>query len=93
MTYNLAKDWDIKQLLKIIAETGYQTVELRTTHAHGGSNAYVSRTSGCQKRFEDWLLNQSAWQTAFYHSPSRDELKISRARRIYSPCKDVRAKE
>jgi len=35
VTYNLAKDWDLDTLLANCEETGFEGVELRTTHAHG----------------------------------------------------------
>ena len=35
VTYNLAHDWDIDTIIKNCEETGFQGVELRTTHKHG----------------------------------------------------------
>lgn len=35
VTYNLARDWDLATLLERCAETGFEAVELRTTHRHG----------------------------------------------------------
>jgi sugar phosphate isomerase/epimerase len=35
VTYNLAKDWDVATLIKNCEMTGFEGVELRTTHAHG----------------------------------------------------------
>jgi sugar phosphate isomerase/epimerase len=35
VTYNLAKDWDIPTIIKNCTETGFEAVELRTTHRHG----------------------------------------------------------
>src|ERR1041384_2040784 len=35
VTYNLAKDWDIATIIKNCEETGFEAVELRTTHKHG----------------------------------------------------------
>lgn len=35
VTYNLARDWDLPTLIKNCEETGFEAVELRTTHAHG----------------------------------------------------------
>ena len=35
VTYNLAKDWDIETIIKNCEETGFEGVELRTTHHHG----------------------------------------------------------
>ena len=35
VTYNLARSWDIPTIIKMCSETGFEAVELRTTHAHG----------------------------------------------------------
>ncbi|QQS45377.1 MAG: sugar phosphate isomerase/epimerase [Acidobacteriota bacterium] len=35
VTYNLAKDWDIPTIIKNCEMTGFEAVELRTTHRHG----------------------------------------------------------
>ena len=35
VTYNLAKDWDIPTIIKNCEATGFEAVELRTTHKHG----------------------------------------------------------
>lgn len=45
VTYNLARDWDLDLLLQRCAETGLESVELRTTHAHG-----VEPTLGAAER-------------------------------------------
>jgi len=35
VTYNLAKDWDVDTIIANGIETGFEGVELRTSHAHG----------------------------------------------------------
>src|SRR5687768_7793783 len=35
VTYNLARDWDLDTLIDHCEQTGFEAVELRTTHAHG----------------------------------------------------------
>ena len=35
VTYNWGKDWDVPTLIKNCEETGFQGVELRSTHKHG----------------------------------------------------------
>jgi sugar phosphate isomerase/epimerase len=35
VTYNLAKDWDLKTIIKNCTECKFEAVELRTSHAHG----------------------------------------------------------
>jgi sugar phosphate isomerase/epimerase len=35
VTYNIARDWDLPTILQHCQATGFEGVELRTTHAHG----------------------------------------------------------
>ena len=35
VTYLLGKDWDVATLIENCTNTGFQGVELRSTHAHG----------------------------------------------------------
>ncbi|HHW10729.1 MAG TPA: sugar phosphate isomerase/epimerase [Firmicutes bacterium] len=35
VTYNMAKDWSIEEIIAKCRATGFRAVELRTTHAHG----------------------------------------------------------
>lgn len=35
VTYNIAKDWDVPTIIKNLTDTGFDAVELRTTHKHG----------------------------------------------------------
>lgn len=69
MTYTIAKDWDIDTILKNLAETGYQSVELRTTHAHGVEVTLDARERGeVIKKFEDSPLEAISLASAFsYH--------------------------
>jgi sugar phosphate isomerase/epimerase len=77
MTYNLAKDWDIETIIKNLSEAGYQSVELRTTHAHGVEvTLNKAEREKVKKRFEDSPLEAISLASAFrYHSPDPDELK------------------
>jgi len=34
VTYNMAKDWDVDTIIQMCEKTGFQGVELRTSHAH-----------------------------------------------------------
>jgi len=54
VTYNIAKDWDLPTLLKNLADTGFDGVELRTTHKHGVEiSLSVAGRADVRKRFED----------------------------------------
>jgi len=79
MTYNLAKDWDIETIIKNLGEAGYQSVELRTTHAHGIEVSLgSSERAEVKKRFEDSPLEVISLASAFaYHHPDKDELRNS----------------
>ena len=45
VTYNVAKDWDLDTILRLVREAGLEGVEFRTTHAHG-----VERTLNAAER-------------------------------------------
>jgi len=47
VTYNLAKDWDISTIIANCELTGFEAVELRTTHKHG-----VELSLGKEQRME-----------------------------------------
>lgn len=77
VTYNLAKDWDIETLLRNCAQTGFEGVELRTTHRHG---VEVERTAAeraeIRKRFEDSPVDLYGLGSAFdYHTPDPAQLR------------------
>jgi sugar phosphate isomerase/epimerase len=35
VTYNVAKEWDLDTILRLLPEAGFEGVEFRSTHAHG----------------------------------------------------------
>jgi sugar phosphate isomerase/epimerase len=35
VTYNVAKEWDLDTILRLVQESGFEGVEFRSTHAHG----------------------------------------------------------
>jgi sugar phosphate isomerase/epimerase len=54
VTYNMAKDWDIDTLIAKCEATGFQGVELRTTHAHGVEPELPpAKRQEVKKRFAD----------------------------------------
>ena len=66
MTWTLAKDWDIDTIIKNLSETNYQSVELRTTHAHGVEVSLNSRERAeVKKRFEDSPIEEISLASAF----------------------------
>lgn len=76
MTYNLAKDWDIATIIENCTQTGFEHVELRTTHGHGVevSLSRAERTA-VRKRFEDAGLKLSLASGFAYHFTDAGKLR------------------
>ena len=77
MTYLLGSKWDIDTIIKNCTETGFLSVELRTTHAHGIEvTLNQSQRAEVKKRFQDSAIETISLASAFqYHSPDPAELK------------------
>jgi sugar phosphate isomerase/epimerase len=76
MTYNLARNWDIDTIIRNCTETGFEHVELRTTHAHGVEvTLSKSRRQEVRKRFEDAGIKLSLASAFSYHHPDAAELR------------------
>lgn len=77
MTYTLGRDWDVETIIKNCTETGFQSVELRTTHAHGVEvTLSTAERAEIKKRFEDSSIEVINLASGFqYHSSDPDELK------------------
>jgi sugar phosphate isomerase/epimerase len=77
MTYTLAQKWDIETIIKNLSQTGYQSVELRTTHAHGVEVTLTpAQRIEVKKRFKDSPLEAISLASGFeYHSPDPSVLK------------------
>jgi len=77
VTYNIAKDWTLDTIFKNLEELGYQSVELRSTHAHGvEASLSAPERAEVRKRFEDSPIELAQLGSAFeYHSPDPEELK------------------
>ncbi|MFP4058642.1 MAG: sugar phosphate isomerase/epimerase family protein [Candidatus Brocadiia bacterium] len=79
VTYNLAKDWDLPTLLERCEKTGFEGVELRTTHAHG---VEVSLSKEGRERvrqlFADSPVALAGLGSAFeFDSPDPDEVRAN----------------
>ncbi len=77
VTYNLAKDWDLDTMINRCEETGFQGVELRTTHAHKvESNLSSEERKAVRARFEASKVILVSLGTAFeFHSPDEAALR------------------
>ena len=77
VTYNLAKEWTLDEIFKNLEQTGFEGVELRTTHAHGVEvDLSKAERAEVKKRFEDSPITLAQMGSAFeYHSPDPAVLK------------------
>ena len=95
VTYNMAKDWDVKTLIANCKATGFEGVELRTTHAHGVEPTLsAAQRAEVKKMFEDspvklWGLGS----VCEYHAVDPAEVKknIEITRDFVKLAKDVGA--
>ena len=96
VTYNIAKDWDVATLIKNFEATGFQGVELRTTHAHGVEvSLSKSQRAEVKKRFEDSKVELMGLGSAFdYHTPDQAKLRkdIEATKEYIVLARDVGAK-
>jgi len=78
VTYNLAKDWDVPTIIRNCSDTGFQGVELRTTHAHRVEvSLSPAERADVRKRFQDSPVQLMGLGSAFdYHTP--DPAKLAR---------------
>jgi sugar phosphate isomerase/epimerase len=71
VTYNVAKDWDLDTLLRLVREAGLEGVEFRTTHAHGVERTLTppERQVVRKKCADAGLLQTSLGSVCEFHSP------------------------
>jgi len=76
VTYNLAKDWNIPTIIKMCSETGFEAVELRTTHAHGVEPSLnEEQRKTVKKIFEDSSVRLLSLGTICeYHAVEKEEV-------------------
>jgi hypothetical protein len=76
MSYTLAQDWDIDTIIKNCKETGFEHIELRTTHAHGVEvTMSKEQRQTVRQRFEDAGLRISLASGFAYHYPDPSQLR------------------
>jgi sugar phosphate isomerase/epimerase len=77
VTYNIAKDWDIPTIIKNCAETKFQGVELRTSHAHGVEvTLNKEQRAEVKQRFLDSPVQLMGLGSAFdFHTPDQAKLR------------------
>ena len=77
VTYNLAHDWDIGTIIKNCEQTGFEGVELRTTHKHGVEVSLdKAQRAEVRKRFADSRVRLvSLGSTCEYESPDHTQVE------------------
>ena len=77
VTYNLGKDWDIETLIKNCEASGFEGVELRTTHAHKVEvDLSTAQRQTVRERFQNSKVELMGLGSAFdYHTPDQAKLK------------------
>lgn len=77
VTYNLGREWDIETMIGICQETGFEGVELRTTHAHNVEDALTAaERAKVKSQFADSDVTLVGLGSAFeYHATDPDEVK------------------
>lgn len=77
VTYNLAQNWDVQEIIRNCEAAKFQGVELRTTHKHGVEVALsAEQRAQVKKRFQDSKVELMSLGSAFdYHTPDPEKLK------------------
>ncbi|MCH2202456.1 MAG: sugar phosphate isomerase/epimerase [Fuerstiella sp.] len=77
VTYNWGRDWDLPTVIRNCADTGFQGVELRSTHRHGVEITLSSqKRADVRRRFADSSVELMGLGSACeYHSTDQSELQ------------------
>jgi len=77
VTYNIARDWDVDTIIEKCSQSGYEGVELRTTHRHGVEvNLSKEERRRIREKFQDCPVKLVGLGSTFeYHSPVKEELR------------------
>lgn len=93
VTYNLAKDWDLETLLRHCEETGFEGVELRTSHAHGVEPTLdaAARAAVRQRFAESNVVCWGLGTTCEFDSPDPDVVaaQVASAREFIDLARDI----
>jgi len=93
VTYNWGKDWDLPTLIRNCEATGFQGIELRSTHKHGVEVTLTAdQRSEVRKRFADSPVAVVGLGSACeYHSPDPAVVKknIEETKAFTRLCHDI----
>lgn len=75
VTYNVGRDWDIDTIIERLGATGFEAVELRSTHRHGVEPGLgPAETAAVRSRFEgSGVRLLSLGSACEFHSPDEQE--------------------
>lgn len=95
VTYQWGKDWDLPTLISNCEKTGFQSVELRTQHAHRVEiSLNAAQRAEVKKRFANSSVTCVGYGSNFeYHSPDQAKLRenIEQTKEYIKLCKDIGA--
>lgn len=95
VTYQWGKDWDLPTLISNCEKTGFQSVELRTQHAHRVEiSLNAVQRAEVKKRFANSPVTCVGYGSNFeYHSPDQAKLheNIEQTKEYIKLCKDIGA--
>lgn len=95
VTYQWGKDWDLPTLISNCEKTGFQSVELRTQHAHRVEiSLNAVQRAEVKKRFANSSVTCVGYGSNFeYHSPDQAKLRenIEQTKEYIKLCKDIGA--
>jgi sugar phosphate isomerase/epimerase len=95
VTYDLAKDWDVPAIIKNCEQTGFEAVELRTTHKHGVEPAISKeQRAEVKARFTGTKVRLlSLGTTCEFHSPDQTVVRknIDECKRFIELAHDIGA--
>jgi sugar phosphate isomerase/epimerase len=74
VTYNVLKDWDLDTILKNLEASGFQAVELRTSHKHGVEPTLsAAEREAVKKRFANSKVRLLSFgSTCEFHAPEEE---------------------
>ena len=77
VTYQIGKDMDVPALIDVCQKTGFQGIELRTTHAHGVETTLsADERQAVRKQFEDGGIEIAGIGSTFeYHAVEQSVVK------------------
>src|SRR3954471_8712060 len=77
VTYNLAQNWDVETIIKNCQASGFEGVELRTSHAHKVEvNLTKDERTAVRDRFKNSDIQLMGLGSAFdFHTPDQQKLQ------------------